>query len=77
MALRMQKFNNMEIRSRKYIDIHYTESEQKEVDKIGKRLKRRGYVLVANDASGSEKYDYCDQYLGCEKEKTVNEKQNL
>ena len=65
----------MEIRERKYVDIHYSEFEQKEADKIGNQLIRRGYILVANDASGSQ-YDYCDQYLGCEKIKQIKDQKN-
>lgn len=62
----------MEIKSRKYIDVHYKESEQKGADKIGSQLKKRGYILVVNDASGAPEYDYCDQYLGCERWKLID-----
>lgn len=65
----------MEIRQRKYIDVHYNESEQKSADQIGRQLKSRGYILVTNDLSGSE-YHYCDQYLGCEKIKQINNQKN-
>jgi hypothetical protein len=42
-------------------DVFYNESEQKQADKIGKKLIKRGYSLEARDSG--ESWDYCDQYI--------------
>ena len=63
----------MQVRKRTYVDVHYTKDEQKSVMKLRKKLLNLGYTLQVEDA-GSEPYDFCDQYLGHESSKNIEDK---